>query len=462
VDPEQGGVFHLGREGGRLIDEALDRGPVGGLETDLLDLRQADLGHERVVRLGEPAQRAGLRREEFPGKPRFGNSGHGGSIAGQDERLNGAGAGDDRGGISPRGRDPGQALFTAVFQAEIDPSPVGREERGARVPVELPRQEAGLAPSGRDDRQESGRVPEKLRRDGGDVGDRLPIGAPDGLLVLARVVRQPDHRLALVRVVGGDDPDFGVDRGVGLPVAVADEGDETAVGGPDGLGVVEIAAGDLVHVFRGDVDDVEVDAPAVEVSLVVPLRLETVDDPGFRGAGPGGLDAQLFVLLRSEILLGRVPDLQDHPLAVGGPLVRPDALSHFGQRLGFASRAVQEPDLRFLFSPFGQEGQILPVGAPARTRRRARFGGHRDRIPAAEGDHPDLRLRLFLLEVRSLDQVGHPFSIRADPGVGDSLDPEQVIHGQVARGGLGQAPGADPSREQKEGGERGNDSVPER
>ena len=55
---------------------------------------------------------------------------------------------------------------------------------------------------------------------------------------------------AFVGVVGGDDPDVRIVGGVGVGRgAIAGEGEGLAVGRPGGLGVVEVAGGDLDEGF---------------------------------------------------------------------------------------------------------------------------------------------------------------------------------------------------------------------
>ena len=129
-------------------------------------------------------------------------------------------------------------------------------------------------------------VVEEFGVEHGDIGDGLAVGGPCGLAVSAEICCDLSEMGAFVGVGGKDGPDVGVVGGVRVGRgAVAGEGEKFAVRGPGGLGVVEIAAGDLGEGFLGKIEDVEVGAAAVEVADFVEFELETVDDPGLFGFG---------------------------------------------------------------------------------------------------------------------------------------------------------------------------------
>src|SRR6266850_1520876 len=134
----------------------------------------------------------------------------------------------------------------------------------------------------------------------------------------------------------------------GFGVGLTGESNPFAVGGPGGIFVVEVAGSDLGEFFRGDIDEVEVRAAAVEIADGVLLELKAVDDEGWRGFRFwGGL--VLFFLLGGlggfRISgLGILED-EDKASAVRRPFEIGDTLGNVGEALRFAATAVQQPDL---------------------------------------------------------------------------------------------------------------------
>ena len=127
-------------------------------------------------------------------------------------------------------------------------------------------------------------VVEEMRVEHGDVGDGLAVGGPCGGHVDAGIGGDLGEVGAFVGVGGTTTPDVGVVGGVGVGSGtVAGEGEEFGVGGPGGLGVVEVAARDLGQRFFGEIENVEMSAAAVEVADVIDFKLEAVDDPGLCG-----------------------------------------------------------------------------------------------------------------------------------------------------------------------------------
>jgi len=102
--------------------------------------------------------------------------------------------------------------------------------------------------------------------------------------------------------------------------------------------------------------------------------------------------------------------------------------------LSFASKAVQEPDLRLSFIAGGQEGQPFSVGAPASVRGADAFAGEGDGFAARRCDHPDARFALVFFHVRRGDGVGDPAGIGTDLWVVDLADLEVICDGDRARG----------------------------
>ena len=60
-----------------------------------------------------------------------------------------------------------------------------------------------------------------------------------------------------------------------------------------------------------------------------------------------------------------------------------------GEVLGFATEAVEQPDLGLAFVALGKESDEFAVGAPAGVRRGDAFGGQGDGFAAGGGNHPD-------------------------------------------------------------------------
>jgi len=78
----------------------------------------------------------------------------------------------------------------------------------------------------------------------------LPSGDQEGVSSSPGLVVTWVDWAPIVGVVGGDDPDVSVVGAVGVRLrAIAGEGDEMAVGGTGGVGIIVIAAGDLGQVF---------------------------------------------------------------------------------------------------------------------------------------------------------------------------------------------------------------------
>ena len=74
----------------------------------------------------------------------------------------------------------------------------------------------------------------------------------------------------------------------------------------------------------------------------------------------------------------------------------------------------------------------ISVGGEPRPRSRSPLRGHGQGFAAVSARHPDLALSLVFLEAGRGDGVGHPLPVRTDLGIGDGLDPEEVVHLQVA------------------------------
>ncbi len=87
------------------------------------------------------------------------------------------------------------------------------------------------------------------------------------------------------------------------------------------------------------------------------------------------------------------------------------------------------------FVAFGEEGEEFAVGTPARVGGGDAFGGHRERVAAGDGDHPDARFGFVGLQGGLVNGEGDPLAVRTELGVVDGLDLEIVVDDDGARGG---------------------------
>src|ERR1700726_181471 len=92
---------------------------------------------------------------------------------------------------------------------------------------------------------------------------------------------------------------------------------------------------------------------AVEIADFVGLELEAIDYPGLASLGLFVLViVVLFFVFRlgfGQLFFGGVAEDYDQTAAVGRPGEIVDILRRPGEALGFAARAVQQPNLRFAF-----------------------------------------------------------------------------------------------------------------
>jgi len=210
---------------------------------------------------------------------------------------------------------------------------------------------------------------------------------------------------ALVRIIGGHDPDVCVVGAVGIRSgAVAAECQKLAVRRPGGLFVIEVAGGDLGQNLAGKIEGVEMGAAALKIADFIDLELVAVDNPRALGfclfvfgvvvlAFGFGFRFRLLQFLR-----GRVLQHEDEAFAVGRPGKLFDVLDGIGDVLGFSAEAVQQPDLGLAFIALGKKGEKLVVRAPARMRRGNLLGSHGKGIPAGRRYHPDARLLLVVFQ----------------------------------------------------------------
>ena len=240
------------------------------------------------------------------------------------------------------GGDAGEVLVAPLLQAgsrrTCRPARSAGSRRCGRARAVSAR---GSPPADRHHGHVVGGVPDVLGIAPGEVGDPLAVGA--------------EHRLAvgdggggdgarLLPRLGLDDEDVAVVVGVRIVGAVAGEGDPAAVGGPDGLGVVVGAGGDLDARLGGDVEDVEVLAEVAQEAVAVAQELQAVDDDRLRRL-------RLLLLVPARlVLVVRIVGIdvahhQGEALAVRRPGEVRDAGLEIGELDGLAAAAVEQPDL---------------------------------------------------------------------------------------------------------------------
>ena len=190
-----------------------------------------------------------------------------------------------------------------------------------------------------------GGVVEELRVEGGDVGDPLAVQRPGRVIFLAGVGGHLEGMLALVFVIGGHNPNVPVIAGVGVRfAAVAGERQQLAVRRPSRIGVVVVAGGHLCEGFGGDIENVQMRAPTIQIADRVGLEQQPVNYPGplslglLAGHGRFVLASFFpFVGRRLKLLLRGITEDQNESLAVGSPFKRLHILNRVGQALCFAA-----------------------------------------------------------------------------------------------------------------------------
>src|SRR5271168_2309083 len=294
------------------------------------------------------------------------------------------------------------------------------------------------AAAGGRDGEMFGGVLEKFRSKLSDEGDVCAVGRPGGGVIFAGAGGDFCQVRAFVGVVRGNDPDVAVVIGVGIGRgAVAGEGDLLAVRRPRGFGVVEIAAGDLFQRFCREIKDVDVGTAAVQVTVNVFLKLQTVDDPRLVGfflfiaIVVGVVVIFIFVFCFIEFFAGGIAKDERHAMAVGGPQEIVHVLRGIGKFFGFAAEAIEPPNLGFAVVASGEKGEVFTIGAPARVRGGSVFGSQSDGFTwgasVRDGKHPDTLLGAVVFELASAYGVGEPFSVRAELGFVDVADLEDVV-----------------------------------
>src|SRR5205814_8588758 len=160
------------------------------------------------------------------------------------------------------------------------------------------------------------------------------------------------------------------------------------------------------------------DAAAVEIADGVALELETIDDEGRRSFGFGSGGGLVFVLVFGSFQVLRLGVAKDknQASAVRRPFEIVNALRNVGEVSGFATKAIEKPDLGFATISGGEEGKVLAVGAPARMRGGDAFRRQGDGISAVSGNHPEALLVLIFREHAGAHGVNDSLAVDTDLG----------------------------------------------
>src|SRR6266478_344414 len=380
---EQRGDFFAGSVIDGFVEIAGDGSAVLALEVNVVGLCEMELREESVVGFGEASQIFLIRKIDFVGSIEHADLRSDCAVFAERIRGYSQAAADGARDFTASDRNATETFCAVVVGNKVDGAAVGGETRSAHAAVECESQDFRLTTGGRGDREMVGRV---------------------------------DH---------------------GLDVGLADEGEAFAVGRPGGLGIVEVAGRDLCGFFRGDVEDIEMGTAAVQIADSVALELKTVDDErrrSFRLGSGGGL---VFVLLFGgfQVLgLGITKD-QNQTSAVRGPFKVVNALGTVGEVSGFATEAIEKPNLGLAIVSSGEKGNVLAVGAPARVGGGDAFGGQGNGITAVIRDHPETLLILVFLKHAGAHSVCDPLAIGAQFGLRDFADLEIIVNGDVAGSG---------------------------
>src|SRR5438876_1216393 len=169
-------------------------------------------------------------------------------------------------------------------------------------------------------------------------------------------------------------------------------------------------------------------AAAVEIADSVTLELETVNYKGRRSFRLGSSGGLVFVLVFGgfQVFGLGIAENENQASAVRRPFEVVNALRNVGEVSGFATKAIQKPDLGLAIVSCGEESEVLAVRAPAGMRGRDAFGGQGDGIAAVGGDHPKALLVLVFLEHAGSHGVSDPLAIGTDLGLRDIANLEVV------------------------------------
>ena len=278
-------------------------------------------------------------------------------------------------------------------------------------------------------------VVDELVRTSLEVRDRAGVRTPGeaavpvGLVVRALERRQPARRRASPRLDRVDVPVVGP---VGVGAALRHERDRPAVRRPGRQEIVVDPIGQDVDPPGPEVDDAQVAAARVEITVLVELELKPVDDDRrlrFLLAGPG-------LLLRARLRIAH----DEHDAArVGRPVEVLDAAAHRGNPVGLAAARGQEPQLRFPVRvvPAGQEGEETAVRAPARVGLGRLPRRQPNRPAAVPAGRPDVRLVAVLGHIHRADRVGDSAPVRRNHGSRDPADAREIVEGERPRGSRG-------------------------
>ena len=302
VDAQQRRVLQLGREAGRLDDEALDRRAVLALELDLFVIGQPDLVEELLVGVGELLDRAALQHEDLVRVLGLADQGRDRPVLAHRERAHRRAPAMGRVTAPPGHRDAGQVLLAAVLEPEVDARAVGRELRLPHVAVERLVSSFGsaLAPPAAGRAAARGawwRTRAASARGWSRTRSTCRPGSRPAARRRPALVVTLDQRAGPCRDCRPPRPRCCCRSSRRVLGVVAGEGDEAAVGRPHRVAVVVIAGGDLRRLLASRGRRRRGARGGGRGSPVVALDLQAVDDAHRGRLGPHRLGSRLLVLL---------------------------------------------------------------------------------------------------------------------------------------------------------------------
>ena len=135
-----------------------------------------------------------------------------------------------------------------------------------------------------------------------------------------------------------------------------------------------------------------------------------------------------LVGLALQVLLVPLLELDGDAGAVGRPLERSELALQARQGSCLAAPEGNQVNLRLLgAAPVGEERYLRAVGRPTRARVLLVAVGELARRPASRGHHPQVSVLALGLPVHALDAEHHVAAVGRNGGVGDVLNPVQVL-----------------------------------
>ncbi len=165
-------------------------------------------------------------------------------------------------------------------------------------------------------------------------------------------------------------------------------------------------------------------APAIEITVLVPLELESVEHDRNRSLlWFGG------ARVRRRRIGARVFHHERESLAVRRPGVVGDATAEPGHPLRLAARPVEQPQLTDVarVAPLGEKGEPAPVRTPLGIVLRLRRRGESDGPAAVPTGHPDVALPPVANRIHGGDGITHPATVGRDRRVAHGANAGEVV-----------------------------------